>query len=1414
MKRILAVFLTLAMVLNIAPMGALAASGSDAASIQAVAETEETASSAPDEETAQAIASDPFLQGAEPAPAAQNGNVEVDTSDVSVTATNSLGQLLVASMDDQTNGIKDDYGDSRIVDVTVHGDTATVEYYTLQPLCDIIVAVYTDDAQQEMVASGKGRAETNLLNKTDTLDIQLEGTIPASFVVKAYMVSTLRNEPACNAYTSSRYTNGMQELEQATADDFDEARTIDLDGDVTTNFAVVNEGVELLKPDDVKPGEDQVTLQDDTGMTYVIENASSRIRSLQPGEILVYPQADGGILIARVKDIQVDGTTVTITGDQDLDLDDVFDVLKVEDTASTADFDYVEGSAEGVTYAGLAVPPADYAAENGKGDDGDDQISKELTVDHKMGSLTITGSVYAGLGYGIKVLKDGSQKYITTYMDTNLQGTVTLTGKYDEAFEVGELSYTNPLLGIYAGIKPTLEVHADAYVEFTFTANKYNGFEFTYTGLDLLGGSCTDISKPAECKLYTKAEGELYVGINLRPSTYALGGIVSIDMDARIGVTGTFELQKADKEDPSKESLHTCDFCLAFNLEGSTELTVHLKVSVYVLFVGDLTKKWDKQLFTYNWNIGDAYYSVVHDEFGWGTCPYRTYRVKVAAGTKAAGASLSVVQKSDPVLDNQLDANGEYCMFLEPGSYTVKINVNKKEYQQEITVGSSAQTVEFTVEDVKEDPDTSMTWTLDANGTLTISGKGDMPEYDFVGEDMPPWEEQKDQIKKVVIRPGLTSVGVYAFYKCTQLQEVVIPNGVTKIGRNAFESCEQLQKVTIPEGVTEIGFSAFYGCKALQTIALPDSVVDIGSSAFDWCESLTSITVPGKVTAINEGTFYSCKALKKVTLPAGIKVIGDQAFGWCKSLPEITIPDGVTNIGESAFFECSSLTAIRIPDSVISIGEDAFAFCEALTEATLPVGKTHIAAYMFAWCDALKKITIPASVTYIGDNAFRGCKALETVVYGGSQDAWNAIRMGTDNEYLQNAAIQYENKKPVTNSCGTNLTWKLDENDTLTISGHGDMTDYESYQTPWYDQRNRIKKVVIEPGVTSIGEYAFYNFWDSLTEVSIADSVTRIGQCAFAICHKLTEVTIPASVTSIGDSAFVYCEALTKVTIPASVTSIGDGAFRGCKSLQDVYYTGTEAQWNAININSSNDKLTGATIHYNSTAGGSFGVGGGGGRFALEDEAQPVENSVTTGTAAAQGSAYCATFENAEAGRDYVVVISRNKVGATNSSNLLYINQITAESDGELSVVFRTSAAEDEIQYVVACANDAKPENPDQPDKPSSDGGSGGGGGGAAIALIGGVVAVAAVAGVVMMLPVDVQGTVKLADQPVANATVQVLKADSVAAQTTTDANGHFAVKVRRGDYTLRVMWTDAEGQPVTRTVDFTAPDTNLNLAA
>ena len=191
-----------------------------------------------------------------------------------------------------------------------------------------------------------------------------------------------------------------------------------------------------------------------------------------------------------------------------------------------------------------------------------------------------------------------------------------------------------------------------------------------------------------------------------------------------------------------------------------------------------------------------------------------------------------------------------------------------------------------------------------------------------------------------------------------------------------------------------------------------------------------------------------------------------------------------------------------------------------------------------------------------------------------------------------------------------------------------------------------------------------------------------------------------------------------------------------------------------------------------------------------------------------------AVFEGAAAGREYVVIVSREESDPLNPVNLVYINQITANANGKLELPFRTIEDTGSISYVVACAQDDVAVTPGQkPGGQGSTGSSGDGGGGGAILLIGGVVAVAAVVGVVLMMPVKVEGTVKLAGQPAANVSLQVLKDGRVEAQAVTDANGRFAFELQRGSYTLRAAWTDAEGRPAARELSVEAPAEHLDLA-
>ena len=394
------------------------------------------------------------------------------------------------------------------------------------------------------------------------------------------------------------------------------------------------------------------------------------------------------------------------------------------------------------------------------------------------------------------------------------------------------------------------------------------------------------------------------------------------------------------------------------------------------------------------------------------------------------------------------------------------------------------------------------------------------------------------------------------------------------------------------------GTSPWYNYRLyINSIVIKNGVTNIGKYAFGGCTKLTSVTISDSVTSIEYGAFTGCQNLKTIAIPDSVTYIGNMAFEACYSLTSITLSDSMTSIEYGTFSNCTSLASITIPASVTSIGE-----------------------YAFYYCRSLKKIAIPKSVTYIGPGAFYST-VLTDVYYGDSEKKWNAITIGKDNTPLLNATMHYT----ISGTCGDDLTWKLDlDTGTLTISGTGKMKDWPSFLTPWSSYCAQITSIVIESGVTSIGNLAFGNC-KNLIEISIPKSVASIGRSAFKNCTSLTEITIPNGVTTIEESTFSDCESLTKVSIPGSVTTIGSSAFYSCTSLTeisipdgvtsieertfescesltkisipdsmitidifvfsgtsltDVYYGGTKAQWNTISIGTSNDPLHSATIHY------------------------------------------------------------------------------------------------------------------------------------------------------------------------------------------------------------------------------------------
>lgn len=173
------------------------------------------------------------------------------------------------------------------------------------------------------------------------------------------------------------------------------------------------------------------------------------------------------------------------------------------------------------------------------------------------------------------------------------------------------------------------------------------------------------------------------------------------------------------------------------------------------------------------------------------------------------------------------------------------------------------------------DSGSNVTWSLDDNGTLTISGSGKIEDYRSDIDQ--PWYSNRSDITSVVIEPGVTSIGSLAFYKCSNLTSITIPSGLTSIGEMAFFNCSALTSVTIPNGVISIGNFAFGSCTGLKSITIPSSVTSIGESAFQHCTGLTSITIPNSVTSIVNLAFWDCDSLTIVYIPSGVNFVPDKS---------------------------------------------------------------------------------------------------------------------------------------------------------------------------------------------------------------------------------------------------------------------------------------------------------------------------------------------------------------------------------------------------------------------------------------------------------------------------------------------------------------------------------------------------------
>lgn len=405
----------------------------------------------------------------------------------------------------------------------------------------------------------------------------------------------------------------------------------------------------------------------------------------------------------------------------------------------------------------------------------------------------------------------------------------------------------------------------------------------------------------------------------------------------------------------------------------------------------------------------------------------------------------------------------------------------------------------------------NLTWSLNSEGELRISGAGPMPDYgNYNGT---PWYPHREEITSVVIGEGITRVGSRSFENYSQLAGLTLPEGLEEVGYCAFGDCSALQELVVPGTVRSMDVGAFANCYALASLTIRNGVTGLGSTNFQGCRELTSVTIPSSVKTIGEAAFCACTKLERVELPEGLETIGEGAFSKCPALTQITLPSTLAYLGPVAFQQ-TGLTHVTIP-----AGMDAAVapfYQSALETVTIEPGRTAIPAGMFQSCASLKSAAIPQGVTTIGYGAFQACTALETVTIPSTV-----------------TTIEGQAFNDCTSLTEVALPARLDELGFFAFDGC-----------------SSLKRAVVPEGVTEM-QGTFRDCY-ALETVTLPQSLTDLQGDTFMNCSSLEEIVIPPKVTRIDWDGFYGCSKLKKINLPEGLTEIGPRAFENCSSLKEI----------------------------------------------------------------------------------------------------------------------------------------------------------------------------------------------------------------------------------------------------------------------
>ena len=575
------------------------------------------------------------------------------TSELMVRGTDSFGSMFaqefsgVAAEQAENNGCN-------VFSIDMSGNQASVSFETTQD-ATLVVAVYDENGNQ-MLASGKKNVTNTETETTVTIN---SGTIPQYYLVRGYLIETETLRPICTVYESSMYTQEMQEFLAKTTDDFDEEKVLNLDDDDTNNFAVYGDDTIIIPSE---TGKNIVVSADDSTNTYVIKNADTDMTSLEEGDIFSYEYADGQFIITKVAAIDINGTTVTITGD-DIEMEDVFSYVKIDasDDLANATID-PSTCGDGVTYEGLSEETEDseYKAADISG-------SVKKTMKFRLdksgkdsdGSYSISGGLWMRITCSAKLYLTFSKCYVELKLDYKGSLDITAKGKFTATVPLPSVGYM--FYGIIVELTPSMI--------YEWEINGAVGADISGTfGIQADNNGITSLTTMPKCTPKLKISGSFYWGLSLEPRVKILSNnVASASLTGKAGI----KLNASWKPEILKQekTIHSCEKCIEGKINAELTLKAGVKmlskISYNINLIGESKK------------IADFYYSIDHNDYGLTKCPHLSYRLNlVVVDTDGNLLPDTVVTITDQTgqfeeVKKKTDMLGKLSVYLPESRYTI-----------------------------------------------------------------------------------------------------------------------------------------------------------------------------------------------------------------------------------------------------------------------------------------------------------------------------------------------------------------------------------------------------------------------------------------------------------------------------------------------------------------------------------------------------------------------------------------------------------------------------------------------------------------------------------------------------------------------------------------------------------------------